>query len=432
VETPDATRTARAARDHDQKHGFTSQDRKSLLRIDADTLKTLREAAPLLDEHVDAIVDEFYDRVMSSPALRDLVEKHSTIERLSQTLRRYLLDFTETTLDGTHVASRRQIAEVHHRIDLPLDAYQAQLQAIRQAWVEIVLGVATKAGRGANSRTGLIGGLTSRRARRAAEDSARLIAALDKALTFDEGIVTLYGQEVAARQLNDLASQLASVAQEAAASVEQMASTAQQVAGEVSGASSLSGEATSRANEGMAALRETEDAVGRVGEATARLGTVAVGLEASSAKIGEVSDVLRQTADQINLLALNAAIEAARAGEAGRGFAVVADEVRKLAETTQHRLQESTAAVEEMQRGIAEVRGAGDVTTEAVGQLVAATGGVQETFGEILTAVEGTSSALGTIAAASQEVAATAGETGRASTEVARLAGEVKLVADSM
>jgi methyl-accepting chemotaxis protein len=366
---------------------------------------------------------------MSSPALRDLVEKHSTIERLSQTLRRYLLDFTETTLDGTHVASRRQIAEVHHRIDLPLDAYQAQLQAIRQAWVEIVLGVATKAGRGANSRTGLIGGLTSRRA---AEDSARLIAALDKALTFDEGIVTLYGQEVAARQLNDLASQLASVAQEAAASVEQMASTAQQVAGEVSGASSLSGEATSRANEGMAALRETEDAVGRVGEATARLGTVAVGLEASSAKIGEVSDVLRQTADQINLLALNAAIEAARAGEAGRGFAVVADEVRKLAETTQHRLQESTAAVEEMQRGIAEVRGAGDVTTEAVGQLVAATGGVQETFGEILTAVEGTSSALGTIAAASQEVAATAGETGRASTEVARLAGEVKLVADSM
>jgi heme-based aerotactic transducer len=431
METPDATRTARATQDHDHKRGFTTHDRKTLLRIDAETLKTLREAAPLLQENVDAIVSEFYSRIPSIPALRDLVDRHSTVERLSQTLRRYVLDFTETTLDDSHVASRRRIAEVHYRIDLPLDAYQAQLQAIRQTWVEIVLGVVTKAQHNGKRGKGLAA-LSPRRARRTAQDSARLIAALDKALTFDEGIVTLYGQEVAQRQLNDLATQLAAAAQEAAASVEQMASTAEQMAGEVTGASTRSQEATSMANEGVVALQEAEGSVGRVREATTRLGTVAADLETSSAKIGEVSDVLRQTADQINLLALNAAIEAARAGEAGRGFAVVADEVRKLAETTQQRLQESTAAVEEMQRGIAEVRSAGDVTMEAVDQLVEATGGVQEKFGGILTSVDGTSLALGTIAAASQEVAATAGETGRASTEVARLAEEVKRVADAM
>jgi methyl-accepting chemotaxis protein len=49
-------------------------------------------------------------------------------------------------------------------------------------------------------------------------------------------------------------------------------------------------------------------------------------------QIGNITQSVRDLADQSNMLALNAAIEAVRSGEHGKGFGVVAREIRNLAD----------------------------------------------------------------------------------------------------
>jgi methyl-accepting chemotaxis protein len=125
------------------------------------------------------------------------------------------------------------------------------------------------------------------------------------------------------------------------------------------------------ANEDAAALATAGGALARsteqIGEKLREAGTMTadaagaaelacrsvVGLESSSADIGNVVGLIATIAKQTNLLALNATIEAARAGAAGRGFAVVAAEVKALSVQTHQATEEITRKIASLQQDAA-------------------------------------------------------------------------------
>ncbi len=112
----------------------------------------------------------------------------------------------------------------------------------------------------------------------------------------------------------------------------------------------------------MQALTLTGDgtkAVGQTLEAMATLKTKVqdmqrqiMQLSEQTDRIGNISIVVSDLANQTNMLALNAAVEAVRAGEHGKGFGVVASEIRKLADRSKKSASQINLLVADIQRAI--------------------------------------------------------------------------------
>ncbi|MDX8380277.1 MAG: methyl-accepting chemotaxis protein [Gallionella sp.] len=114
--------------------------------------------------------------------------------------------------------------------------------------------------------------------------------------------------------------------------VSQVSVSINHVAESASRVAHLSEESADRAQQGQISLQGMMQELQQVELSVNEIASSVGEFVSNTQSIANMTQQVRDIAEQTNLLALNAAIEAARAGEQGRGFAVVADEVRKLAE----------------------------------------------------------------------------------------------------
>ncbi|WP_415033289.1 methyl-accepting chemotaxis protein [Azonexus sp.] len=187
---------------------------------------------------------------------------------------------------------------------------------------------------------------------------------------------------------------VAAATEEFSQSVQEVAANAHDTAQAAQAAQGQVVESNRHINQSMAATTRVVDAVESSSQTINQLNE-------AIAKIGDITGVITDIANQTNLLALNAAIEAARAGEQGRGFAVVADEVRKLAERT-------TASTADIKSTVGEIQA---VTAQAVSSMNTASHEVETGIGMLRESVAG----LESITQSSGQVTQMAGQISDAS-----------------
>jgi methyl-accepting chemotaxis protein len=173
-----------------------------------------------------------------------------------------------------------------------------------------------------------------------------------------------------------------------AQAVEQVTSNINLVAESAENVRRLSDSSVAETTMGSRSLTTLAEEVEK-GVATMQEISQSVGIFVSNtATINDMTQQVKDIADQTNLLALNAAIEAARAGEQGRGFAVVADEVRKLAEKSAQAANEIdgvTRAIEEQSKRVNEALERGQKFLQSSRDLTAAASMALQRTGEAAT-----------------------------------------------
>lgn len=102
-------------------------------------------------------------------------------------------------------------------------------------------------------------------------------------------------------------------------------------------------------------------------------------------QIGDITQTVKDLADQSNMLALNAAIEAVRSGEHGRGFSVVAREIRNLADQSIQATNRVREILDDIRGAVA---GAVSMSERGAGRIEAGLSEVKTT-GEKLTELSG-------------------------------------------
>lgn len=196
-----------------------------------------------------------------------------------------------------------------------------------------------------------------------------------------------------------------------AAATEEFSQSVRSVSESARGTAASAEESRELVNRSTASIEHSVAATERVVGAVRETGVTIDELNSSIARIGDITQTIKEIADQTNLLALNAAIEAARAGEVGRGFAVVADEVWKLAERTGTSTADISSMVDEIQR----------VTQRAVSAMNRAVSEVEEGVGMMRQSAAG----LGDVVSASNAVADQSGRIAAAAEEQALASDEV-------
>jgi len=215
---------------------------------------------------------------------------------------------------------------------------------------------------------------------------------MELADAFESSVKKVVGAvSASATQMQSSSQSMASISEETSRQSTAVAAASEQAAGNVQTVAAAAEELHSSIDEIGRQVAEAASVSAEAVRVAGSAESVILGLNESTARIGEVVDLITGIAAQTNLLALNATIEAARAGDMGKGFAVVAGEVKNLANQT-------ARATEEIGSQIAAVQSSTNQAVEAIDAITAIIERISEINATVASSVEEQSAATSEIA----------------------------------
>lgn len=300
-------------------------------------LALLKNLQPFIARHIEEIVEAFYQKILLVPSLNHIIQEHSTVNRLKQTLQTHIFEMFSGDINNEYIHKRLRVAHSHFKIGLLLKWY---IGAFQQVLVEIMK---------------LINGMNW-----LPQHKEKAILASSKIISFETQLVLEeYEKEnlklresdyervkgELKRSISLISQDLADLTEETYSSVNQVVQQSAMINEGIQSSVQQTRFIQTEAQEGNALVANLESQIHSVAKQTKQIHQIVDQLNASSYKMSEIISLVKQIADQTNLLALNASIEAARAGDHGKGFAVVAEEVRKLASQSKESVEQITQLI---------------------------------------------------------------------------------------
>ncbi|MFJ5767999.1 methyl-accepting chemotaxis protein [Lysinibacillus sp. NPDC093210] len=294
----------------------------NLTKLDLQYLKAFK---PFVEDNINQIVDRFYGMIGTEQSLVDIINKHSSVDKLKVTLRRHIIEMFNGTIDEEFYKRRVSIAKVHVHIGLRTQWYICAFQDLAISFIDLVEKYVEHP-----------------------MDQFNTIRAISKISNFEQQLVleafestverlkenVEREKEAVERKIVESSEGLAAISQETNASFHQLNNQSHEIKELAKRSLQVSSLAESQAIEGRECLQHQSKNMSNIIQSVDDITDNIKQLSEMSKEMEAIMNVVTNIANQTNLLALNAAIEAARAGEAGKGFSVVADEVRKLSSQT--------------------------------------------------------------------------------------------------
>lgn len=327
-----------------------------MLGLAVEDLKHLKVFKPHVDENIDQIVDTFYKNLGMEQSLVNIINDHSSVDRLKVTLKRHICEMFSGVIDSEYFEKRKKISRVHVHIGLKTKWYIGAFQSLLIDFIRLVQNHIDDD-----------------------DQRFRTIAAISKILNFEQQVVLEEYELVVERMKQKLeqekreigntiiesSANLAAISEETHASFQHLTAQSDVMVAYAKKAIDISEVATEQANQGKVQIQQQTISMNAIHHSVELISEEMDKLKEVSNEMESTMGIVTNIANQTNLLALNAAIEAARAGEAGKGFGVVAAEVRKLSEQTKESainvealLQNTHMRTTKLQQSIQEIKSA--------------------------------------------------------------------------